>query len=114
MEESKKVERLTTESGMEYVLTTVKDVSHLDKDAVMTQEEYEQLNDIEIRVFQSLRQDRIKEENETYQEYELRRAINKKAEKRKRRGNVVWNSRMWGQRTEEKQEKLEKLIRGDE
>lgn len=111
MEENKEPTVLKTESGIEYVLTTVKDVSKLPKDAEITQEDYMGLDDIEIRVFRSTRTDRLKEEDETYQEYELRRAINKKAEKRKRGGRIVWNSGMWGTRSQEKQEKMEKLIK---
>lgn len=110
LEENKAPKVFKTPSGIEYTTTMVKDISNIPKEAVVTFEEYNALEDIEIRIFKSWTNRRLKEEDETYQEYELRRAINKKAEKRAKHGHLDWNSFYMGTKTEEQEEKLKKLI----
>lgn len=109
--ENKVPEVFKTENGVEYTKTTVKDISGIPKESEITLEEYQNLKDIEIRVFRTNTNRRLVEEDETYQEYELRRAINKKADKRRERGILTWNSFYMGTKTEEKEEKLKQLIK---
>ena len=67
---------------------------------------------MELRLFESLKNERLKWKNdeETFDEYKIRRKYRKQWEKQKGANKLVWNSRVWGTVTPEKALQVQKLI----
>tara|TARA_R100001463_G_scaffold45883_1_gene94361 strand:- start:1851 stop:2171 length:321 start_codon:yes stop_codon:yes gene_type:complete len=67
---------------------------------------------MELRLFESLKNERLKwkDDEETFDEYKIRRRYRKQWEKQKKANTLVWNSSIWGTVTPEKALQVHKLI----
>jgi hypothetical protein len=67
---------------------------------------------MELRLFESMKNERLKwsDDEETFDEYKIRRKYRKQWEKEKRSNKLVWNSRNWGTMTPTKALEVQKLI----
>ncbi len=73
---------LITDSGLEY-----SEHKFVKKDTA---------EELTVRLFRSMRPDRLKEEEETYDEYRFRRKMGKDIIKHYRKGRLVWNPYPFG------------------
>jgi hypothetical protein len=67
---------------------------------------------MELRLFESLKNERLKweDDEETFDEYRIRRKYKQQWEKQKKTNRLVWNSRMWGAITPTKALEVQKLL----
>lgn len=67
---------------------------------------------MELRLFESMKNERLKwtDDEETFDEYKIRRKYRKQWEKQKKANKLVWNSSSWGTMTPTKALEVQKLI----
>lgn len=65
-----------------------------------------------IRLFESLKNERLKwsDDEETFDEYKIRRKYRKQWEKEKKANKLAWDSRNWGTMTPNKALQVQKLM----
>jgi hypothetical protein len=81
-----------SELGNTYFPYFTKDFGDIKVDDIITKEEYDELPEKEIRLFTSIANRRLTEEDETFEEYQIRRAVTKERAKLQKKGIQSWKS----------------------
>jgi hypothetical protein len=72
----------------------------------------DQSNKMELRLFESMSSARLKweDDEETFDEYKIRRKYMKQSDKLRKANKLVWNSKNWGTMTPAKALEVQKII----